>query len=1352
MKKVFMNLLLVAVIATSLLPVVKPAQAVPATIKLTATPGCGFVLLKWEDTDQAYQYEPRMVLPDGTTYPLEDFPLVGKTEYKHEGLETGKEYCYVVFSYDKESNKLTESNKACATPVCEEACVWKCGCLKDIIATAANVVTFNEGCKTDGTPVYLNFSPTLVDIVHGWTIEQYLKICKEKGITACVSVCVGPNNNIVSWKADVEGNDCCKPQPTVTVTECICIKITEVDCTQNLVKGTDAQGNPWCLENVSPNLCGTLKTGQCYKVCGEILIPGPTEKWACKRMNVSTITEIPCECKCLCVKITKIDCQNAATNVPWPIFYGTDENGNSVMGAIQDQTILDLNGNVIKCEDIKPETCWQLCGFWREITGAAPAFVCLQAQQVDCSTCKPTPSDCCRFEIKPQVDLPECFKPGGQYSLYFELTNGCDKAYSADLVLNNTTPGLTATITPPNISVPPGTTGFNVLLSIPTTCEKIELSIQAYIKDVECPPVEFKISIPCCGSSDTCCKYEIKPKTQIPDCIKPGVPFVMYYDIINYCPDIQDFNFAYNIVSGGVSPLVNPMVLTVPGATTSAAGTITPGSASFSVTFNPPASCNGEIDVVLVVIPKNSNCPKREIPIKLKCCPTTEPCCKFEVKRLTQLPECMKPGEQIKVVWRLFNLCDSCEPIPYNANAGQFGVIDPALAAGEIPCEDVNYIDVTAVYTMPTDCTGVIFSLWLTVCDKRTQYDIKMPCCGETTCCKFDIKKMSDVPTCLKAGEKATVRYRLVNACDPCTPIPFTIVPGTGVTVNVPSTKTGTIPCGTNNFADISVTFTMPNPCKETTFVFYISACGKRTPVEVKIPCCGTSTVCCNYEVKQLTKFPDCVTPGKTYSIKYEIDNNCTKPMYFIASAQGNVTVTVDPVHSITVPAATTAGPGTATFTLNFTVKECKDYATISLVIAPTGVDCPKKTISIKIPCCSTVLCCDYSLKLLTPVPECVKAGQKYDLKVEVCNNCTVPLTIALSRCPGTTGLTVAPATISLGAKGTSTACTTVVVTIWADDNICKQNNGIMEYCLYTKVVKPENCGEKGIKQHKFRVLCCGYQPQNCCQYDVKPLNTPPTELAPGETFIVKYQVSNTGEIGICAPLNMTIENIQPAGALVISPMTFSIAAGGMVNLDVKIIMPACTSDKTTFSFDVKFEGCDKTVTVKFDVLCTEGCKLNLMYKIKLYEYWKNGEFVEKMPVYPEIRSDMNDRSFLVIRYVTKHLGATLAYDATEKMVTIVTAKGKKIMLWIGKTKAQVDGKEVLIDPTDTKGTVKPYISGAGYTMLPLRFVSDQLGAKQVKWHGDTQIAELIFECPETTTPIMPMRPARSFQPVCSAI
>lgn len=1210
MRRLFIKIALVAMIIGLFAPIMPQVMAVPATVTLTATPGCGYVLLKWTDTDRAYQFEPQLVLEDGSTYPIEDFPIVGKYEYRHEGLTEGKEYCYVVVSRDKDANEIAASNKACATPVCKEDCTWKCGCFKELVPTAANLVKFSEGCNDNATPAVLNFPPTLVDQINGWTVERYLKICIEKGVNPCVRVCVGPNNNIVAWKADIEGNDCCKP--VTPVIECFCIKLTEVDCSQVIAKGVGGDGDPWCIVGLTTTKCNELKVGQCYKVCGEEIMPGPTEKWSCRRIKIGTIEKVQCECKCLCVKVSRIQCQTAATNNPYPIFFGTDENGNTVTAVIQDATIIDLNGNVIKCEDIKTGTCWDLCGFWKEAAvGAAPMFVALQARQVDCYKCF---KQCCQFRIKPKVDLPECVKPGQQYSFYFELENYCDQSVTYVLTVNSDTPGLTATVSPATVTAPayvppnPGTVGVNVTGVVPTACEKVELTLQAWPKDSTCDPVEYKISIPCCN---TCCKYDVKLKGTLPECVKPGEKYVLTYEIYNYCTNAVTFNMAYTIQSGGVAPIVDPMQLTVP------AGTTAPGVGTVTVTFTPTANCTGEIAFTLLISPNVPNCPNKEIPVKLKCCAQ---CCQFDIKRLSEIPSCMDAGDKIVVKYRLVNTCSPCSPIPYIIVPSTNVTVNSATS-GTIPCGNTNYVDISLTFTMPKPCKETTFMFVISACGKRTPVQVKMPCCNP--CCKLEVKRMTDLPKCLDAGQKTTIRYRIYNLCDPCQPIKIKISPGSGVTINTPSGGSGTVPCGKTNYLDVSVNFTMPKPCKDTVFQFKIVACDKTTLVEAKIPCC-------------------------------------------------------------------------------------------------------------------TVTCCDYTVKMTSNLPECLKLGQKYDLKFEICNKCSTATTLALSRCPGTTGLTVSPATLNLGPSGSKSACMTVTVTIWADENTCKQNNGVIEFCLMTKVITPKDCGDSSIKYTKFRAMCCDYERKNCCQFEVTPLNSPPSELAPGETFMVKYQVSNKGDRATCAPLNMFIKNIQPVDAIVISPMTFTIAAGGMVNLDAKIIMPDCTSDTVTFSFEIWFEGCEKPAIVKFDVACTQGCKLNLMYKINVKQYWKNGEFVEDMPVTPVIRSDMNDRSFLVIRYVTKHVGATLGYDSAQKMVTIVTKFGKKIVLWIGNNKAQVDGKEVDIDPTDTKKTVKPFISGQGYTMLPLRFVSTHLGALQVKWHGDTQIAELIFDCNTATDADVP--------------
>ena len=84
-----------------------------------------------------------------------------------------------------------------------------------------------------------------------------------------------------------------------------------------------------------------------------------------------------------------------------------------------------------------------------------------------------------------------------------------------------------------------------------------------------------------------------------------------------------------------------------------------------------------------------------------------------------------------------------------------------------------------------------------------------------------------------------------------------------------------------------------------------------------------------------------------------------------------------------------------------------------------------------------------------------------------------------------------------------------------------------------------------------------------------------------------------------------------------------------------------------------------------------------------------------------------NGRTILPVRYIATPLGAQVLWDAKEQKVTLIGSK--KVELWIGKPTARIDGIDVLIDPANPK--VAPRISG-GRTMLPLRFISETLGAE----------------------------------------
>jgi titin len=92
----------------------------------------------------------------------------------------------------------------------------------------------------------------------------------------------------------------------------------------------------------------------------------------------------------------------------------------------------------------------------------------------------------------------------------------------------------------------------------------------------------------------------------------------------------------------------------------------------------------------------------------------------------------------------------------------------------------------------------------------------------------------------------------------------------------------------------------------------------------------------------------------------------------------------------------------------------------------------------------------------------------------------------------------------------------------------------------------------------------------------------------------------------------------------------------------------------------------------------------------------------------------LESRTLGPVRYVAEALGAEVAWDPVERKVTL-TRGSKIIELWIGRNTARVDGAYVLIDPQNPE--VKPVILPPGRTMLPFRFIAEQLGAS-VGWEA----------------------------------
>ncbi|WP_422446172.1 copper amine oxidase N-terminal domain-containing protein [Thermoanaerobacterium sp. DL9XJH110] len=92
-----------------------------------------------------------------------------------------------------------------------------------------------------------------------------------------------------------------------------------------------------------------------------------------------------------------------------------------------------------------------------------------------------------------------------------------------------------------------------------------------------------------------------------------------------------------------------------------------------------------------------------------------------------------------------------------------------------------------------------------------------------------------------------------------------------------------------------------------------------------------------------------------------------------------------------------------------------------------------------------------------------------------------------------------------------------------------------------------------------------------------------------------------------------------------------------------------------------------------------------------------------------------NMRTMVPVRFISEGLGAKVGWDEKSKTVTI-EAKDRVIKLRMGENKATVNGKTLTFD---TKAEFKN-----GRTMVPLRFVSEAMGAK-VFWDEAAKTVEI---------------------------
>lgn len=113
-----------------------------------------------------------------------------------------------------------------------------------------------------------------------------------------------------------------------------------------------------------------------------------------------------------------------------------------------------------------------------------------------------------------------------------------------------------------------------------------------------------------------------------------------------------------------------------------------------------------------------------------------------------------------------------------------------------------------------------------------------------------------------------------------------------------------------------------------------------------------------------------------------------------------------------------------------------------------------------------------------------------------------------------------------------------------------------------------------------------------------------------------------------------------------------------------------------------------------------------------------NGKLKEIDPGLGTVPVLKDARTMLPIRAIIEAMGGTIDFTSGEQRITI-KYRGKTILMWIGKKTIQVNGVTKSID-------VAPYYSDTGRTMIPIRFVVENLDCT-VDWDGNTQTVTITY-------------------------
>lgn len=237
---------------------------------------------------------------------------------------------------------------------------------------------------------------------------------------------------------------------------------------------------------------------------------------------------------------------------------------------------------------------------------------------------------------------------------------------------------------------------------------------------------------------------------------------------------------------------------------------------------------------------------------------------------------------------------------------------------------------------------------------------------------------------------------------------------------------------------------------------------------------------------------------------------------------------------------------------------------------------------------------------------------------------------------------------------------------------------------------------------------------------------TGPSVTITGKAFAIPAGSSTltvTVQVGTAAPQQVsvtpsTLVTGEPAKAWMTGSITaasLGIKTGTPTSVTVTAAvsgMPAGDMDSVTFTWDVTAGAASTTVRVEL-VLGRTGMEVTKT----------SGGVSKTTQVALEAAPLLGtgNRTLVPLRAVVEALGGTVQWDAATRRATS-TLGATTVELTIGSNKAKVDGKSV---PIDANVSVVPLIV-SGRTMLPLRFVTESLGA-EVSYQQSTKAITITY-------------------------